>query len=390
MYKAALLCLLALLPGIVAADEPAVLRVATFNTSLYSDQTGGLIARLRDGDPAARKIAAVIQKQRPDILLLNEFDFDADGVAADLFQADYLQVGQFGQQAIRYPYRFLAPVNTGIASGFDLDRDGNTGGGNDAFGFGRHPGQYGMLVLSRYPIEQAAVRTFQNFLWKDMPGALAPIDADGRPWYPPAAWDALRLSSKSHWDVPIDTPLGTLHLLASHPTPPVFDGAEDRNGRRNHDEIRFWGEYVWPRGGDWIIDDHGRRGGLREDSLFVIAGDLNADPADGDGITGGIAELLENPRVQRGPSPRSAGAEQSALADAGANLKHRGAHAQDTGRFGARVGNLRLDYVLPSTGLQVAARGVFWPIAGEPGADWLDASDHRMVWVDLIAPKPGE
>jgi len=30
-----------------------------------------------------------------------------------------------------------------------------------------------------------------------------------------------------------------IHILASHPTPPVFDGVEDRNGRRNHDEIRL-------------------------------------------------------------------------------------------------------------------------------------------------------
>ncbi|MFM1783513.1 MAG: hypothetical protein RIS14_1266, partial [Pseudomonadota bacterium] len=257
----ALMTLLASLPTantVVAVDR---IRVATFNTSLYSDQAGGLIQRLQRGDASARKIAAVIQHQRPDLLLLNEFDYDAEGRAADVFQKCYLGKAQFGQKPITYKYRYFAPVNTGVPSGFDLNGDGKTEGGNDAFGFGNHPGQYGMLVLSKFPIDKRVVRTFQKFLWKDMPQARIPLHADGSPWYSEAAWNAFRLSSKSHWDIPVATPMGTLHFLASHPTPPVFDGPEDRNGKRNADEIRFWGEYVWNRGNDWIVDDLGLRGG---------------------------------------------------------------------------------------------------------------------------------
>ena len=378
------LLMLPLLAGLSAGASAAdSIRVATFNTSLYSDQAGGLIERLRNNDTGARKIAAVIQHQRPDVLLLNEFDYDAEGLAADLFQDAYLAKAQFGQKPVTYRYRYYAPVNTGVPSGFDLNEDGKLGGGNDAFGFGMHPGQYGMLVLSQFPIEKTAVRTFQKFLWKDMPRALAPVNADGSPWYSDAAWDAFRLSSKSHWDVPIKTPLGMLHLLASHPTPPVFDGPEDRNGRRNHDEIRFWDEYIRDRGNQWIIDDLGLRGGLREGERFVIAGDLNADPADGDGIRGTIVELLENPKVLRMATPRSEGAQEAARLDGGANAAQHGAAHHDTGSFGPKVGNMRLDYVLPSIGWQVAASGVFWPKAGETGHDWLDATDHRMVWVDL-------
>ena len=216
-----------------------------------------------------------------------------------------------------------------------------------------------------------------------MPQARIPLHADGSPWYSEAAWNAFRLSSKSHWDIPVATPMGTLHFLASHPTPPVFDGPEDRNGKRNADEIRFWGEYVWNRGNDWIVDDLGLRGGLMDDARFVIAGDLNADHADGDGIRGAITELLENPRMLRMLTPRSEGAAQASEATGGANLKHRGSPRHDTGDFGPRVGNLRLDYVLPSLGWQVVGNGVFWPKSGEPGHDWLDATDHRMVWVDL-------
>lgn len=377
------LLLLPLLAGLGSAAPAAEsIRVATFNTSLYSDVSGGLIERLRKDDLAARKIAAVIQHKRPDLLLLNEFDYDAEGLAADLFQENYLAKAQFGQNPVTYRYRYFAPVNTGVPSGFDLNRDGKTGG-DDAFGFGKHPGQYGMLVLSQYPIEKSAVRTFRNFLWKDMPSALAPVNADGSPWYSAEAWNVFRLSSKSHWDVPVNTPLGTLHFLVSHPTPPVFDGPEDRNGRRNHDEIRFWGEYVRNRGSQWIVDDLGLRGGLQESQRFVIAGDLNADPADGDGIPGIIVDLLENPMVLRMTTPRSEGALEAALADGGTNSTHQGAHHHDTGSFGPKVGNLRLDYVLPSVGFRVLDKGVFWPKRGATGSDWLDASDHRMVWVDI-------
>ncbi len=371
-----------------ASDEPATpitsIRFATYNTSLYSEQDGGLIARLEAGDDNAKKIAAVIQKQRPDVLLLNEFDYDDAHRAADIFQHDYLEAGQHGQAPIHYPYRYLAPVNTGIPSGMDLDNDGKIAGGNDAFGFGLHPGQYGMLVLSRYPIDSAAVRTFQHFLWKDLPGAMKPIDPKtGMPWYAPQVWSKLRLSSKSHWDVPVQTPLGTIHFLVDHPTPPVFDGPEDRNGARNFDEIKLWAEYISPGDKPWLCDDAGHCGGLAADARFVIAGDHNADPIDGDGVPGAIRQLLDHPRVLDYPAPRSEGAVVSALSAGGANTRHKGPHANDTGDFGPQVGNLRLDYVLPSKGLSVLSSGVFWPKPGESGADWIGATDHHMVWVDV-------
>ncbi|HEX5693631.1 MAG TPA: endonuclease/exonuclease/phosphatase family protein, partial [Arenimonas sp.] len=304
---------------VAAPDAPVSLRIATFNTSLYATEAGGLLARLRAGDEAARKIAAVIQHQRPDVLLLNEFDYDAAGEAAAVFQRDYLGVGQFGEIAIEYPYSYFAPVNTGEPSGLDLDGNGEvatTGRerGNDAWGYGLHPGQYGMLVLSRHPIDTGAARSFRLLRWSTMPGALEPRDPDtGDAWYPPQIWRQLRLSSKSHWDLPIDTPLGRLHLLAAHPTPPVFDGPERRNAARNHDEIRLWAEYVSAGDAPWLCDDQGRCGGLPKNERFVIVGDYNADPGDGSSLPGAIHQLLEHPRVLRHASPRSDGA----VADAG-------------------------------------------------------------------------
>ncbi|HET6397726.1 MAG TPA: endonuclease/exonuclease/phosphatase family protein, partial [Pseudoxanthomonas sp.] len=310
-----------------ASAAGAALRVATYNTSLYSDEAGGLVRRLEAGDPAARNVAAVLQRVRPDLVLLNEFDYDPEGRAADLFQRGYLERAQpGGGEPLHYPYRYLAPVNTGVPSGLDLDGNGSVGGqgrerGNDAWGYGLHPGQYGMLVLSRHPIDAAQVRTFQLLKWADLPGARRPLDpATGRPWHADATWARLRLSSKSHWDVPVRTPAGTLHFLVSHPTPPVFDGPEDRNGARNADEIRLWEEYITPGARPWLCDDQGRCGGLAPGARFVIAGDLNNDPVDGDGRHEAILGLLEHPRVARMAAPASAGGAETARAYAAQGL----------------------------------------------------------------------
>jgi endonuclease/exonuclease/phosphatase family metal-dependent hydrolase len=376
-----------------ALDAPSTqrtLRIAAYNTSLYDDAANGLVRRLESGDDHARRIAAVLQRVRPDIVLLNEFDHDDAHRAADLFQHDYLERPQpGGGEPLRYRYRYLAPVNTGVPSGLDLDRSGSVGAsgrdrGNDAWGYGLHPGQYGMLVLSRYPIDTAAVRTFQLLKWAAMPDAARPVDpGTGASYYPDAIWAQLRLSSKSHWDVPVHAPGGTLHLLASHPTPPVFDGPEDRNGARNADEIRLWREYISPGDKPWLCDDQGRCGGLDAAARFVIAGDLNNDPADGDGRHDAIVELLEHPRMLRHATPRSPGAVEAAAKYVPAGIALRGTAAHATGDFGDRVGTLRLDYVLPSTGLRLIGSGVYWPASDDPSSALVTASDHRQVWVDV-------
>ncbi|MQA88002.1 MAG: endonuclease/exonuclease/phosphatase family protein [Streptosporangiales bacterium] len=388
--------------GATERDGSRDVRFATFNASLNRSAEGQLVGDLSGRDNAqARTVAEIIQRTRPDVLLVNEFDYDAGGEAARLFQENYLSVGQHGAHPIRYPHRFVAPSNTGVPSGFDLNNDGRTvtepgtaGYGDDALGFGEFPGQYGMVVYSRYPIAHHRVRTFQRFLWKDMPAALLPDDPDTQEpadWYSPEELATFRLSSKSHWDVPIRIGRHTVHFLVSHPTPPVFDGAEDRNGMRNHDEIRFWADYVDPARGSYIRDDRGRRGGLPPWEAFVIAGDLNADPFDGDSVPGAPQQLLDNPRVDSRFVPESEGAAEAGAVQGGANESHRGRAAHDTADFADEPGpgNIRADYVLPSKGLRVAGGGVFWPPSDDPlsrltGTSPFPSSDHRLVWLDLI------
>jgi len=396
---AAALVALAVPAGAPAHDRDhrheRTLRVATFNASLNRAAEGELIADLSTPtDAQAGAVAEVIQRTRPDVLLVNEFDFDERRTAARLFQDNYLSIGRNGAKPIAYRYRYSAPSNTGIPSGFDLNNNGTIGGGDDAFGFGAFPGQFGMQVYSRYPIAERFVRTFQHFRWADMPGARLPDDpATAAPadFYSPAELAVLRLSSKSHWDIPLIVGGEVVHFLVSHPTPPVFDGPEDRNGLRNADEIRFWADYVRPgRRGDYIYDDAGRRGGLERGARFVIAGDQNSDPLDGDSVPGAAQQLLEHPRVDAAFAPRSAGAVEASALQGGANLTHRGDPAFDTADFAdGAPGNLRVDYVLPSRrGLKARDGFVFWPPSGDPlsrltGVFPFPTSDHRLVALDV-------
>ncbi|WP_341809539.1 endonuclease/exonuclease/phosphatase family protein [Xanthomonas oryzae pv. oryzicola] len=377
---------------LAARPAAATLRIATYNTSLYSDEAGGLIRELQGDSAHARKIAAVLQRVRPDLVLLNEFDFDPEHRAADLFQQRYLLVAQpGGGEALRYPYRYLAPVNTGVPSGLDLDNNGSIGGegrarGNDAWGYGLHPGQYGMLVLSRYPIDAQAVRSFQLLKWSALPGALRPIDpANKTSYYSDAIWAQLRLSSKSHWDVPVHTPLGVVHALVSHPTPPVFDGAEKRNAARNHDELQLWRAYLdnAPESQRWLCDDKGSCGGLDSDARFVILGDLNNDPVDGAGHHAAIRALINHPRVLQYPTPRSEGGPEKTAEYAALGIAHSGDPHQVTGDFGPQAGTMRLDYVLPSHQFTLIGSGIFWPASSAPEAAIADGSDHHAVWVDV-------
>jgi len=412
------------------------LRIATFNIAMGLPEPGMLGEKLNHGqDSRLQQVAEILQRVRPDIIVLNEFDYDPDYHAAGLLNEQYLSRGWNGQQAIHYPYSYRNEVNTGIDSGLDLDGNGKTGDPQDAWGYGSFPGQYGMLVLSRFPIRHEAVRTFQYFPWASLPSARRPLNPDGGSFYSAKIWKQLRLSSKSHWDLPIDIEGQVLHLLVHHPTPPVFDGPEDRNGKRNYDETRFWLEYLAPGAKDFIVDDQGQPGGLNQATKFIIAGDLNADTHDGDSLrvdthdspnedthdfpnedthdfpnedihdslnedthdlnlipgarncesmTSASGQLLTFPLIDASCTPLSSGGREASIVQGGINRQHKGDPAADTSDFDdERIGNLRLDYLLPSRTIVVTGCGVFWPAMGEDGYQLVEASDHRLVWLDI-------
>lgn len=388
-----------------ARASEKIVRFAAFNAYLNRPQEGALLADMKKPDTIqAQKVAEIIQRVAPDVLLLSEFDYDENGEALRLFQENYLAKSQNGATPAVYPYTYIAPTNTGVVSGHDLDRDGvattdpgSRAYGGDAYGYGEFPGQYAFVLLSKYPIDAAGVRTFQTFKWKDMPRALLPDDSatdEPADWYRTDALEVFRLSSKNHVDVPVIIDGERVHVLASHPTPPSFDGDEDRNGKRNHDEIRLWADYIAGDPDGYVYDDTGVRGGLPKGERFVIMGDLNADPHDAGAVPGAIGQLLTSPLVSDALFPKSAGGAAQAALQGGANASHQGDPAEDTADFGddpeTGVGNLHLDYVLFSkAGLREDNSGVFWPAPNEPHYDLVgpgfpvESSDHRLVWRDL-------
>jgi len=347
----------------------AGVRIASFNVSLGRKGPGLLLRDIARGkDRQIQAVSGIIGLVAPDILLLTGFDQDYGNKALTAFRKTLATSG------VTYRYQFAPPSNAGLQSGIDLDGDGRTGGAGDAQGYGRFPGAKGMAILSKFAIETDHAQDFSTLLWRDFPNALLPKDRAG-PFPSDEAIAVQRLSSKGHWAVPIHLPDGRIiTILASNPTPPVFDGPEDRNGRRNHDEIQFWINYVTQK---------------KAGNLFVIAGDLNADPRDGAGLKDAIKNLLAAPNVQD-PTPTSKGAEIDAAQQGGANKGHRTAVKLDTVDWSdlKGPGNMRVDYVLPSSSLKISNSGVFWPPPGATGDKLVRSANkagtrHRLVWVDV-------
>ncbi|WP_299298442.1 endonuclease/exonuclease/phosphatase family protein [uncultured Tateyamaria sp.] len=322
--------------------------MGTYNTELQRDGPGLFLRNLARGtDDQIAAVVAVIAEADVDVLALQGIDYDLTGEA----------LGRLAELT-GYDHHFALRPNTGMPTGLDMDGDGLLGGPRDAQGYGRFSGQGGMAILSRFPIDAAGVQDFSELLWQDVPGATLP-EVNGAPFPSVAALAAQRLSTTGHWAVPIAAPGGTFTLMTFHASPPVFDGPEDRNGKRNADEIRLWeqvltGEVGTPPPGP-----------------FVIAGDANLDPVDGSGIKPAIRSLLSSPLVQ--------------------DVSPRGQAGTDTVDWRDPMpGDLRVDYVLPSSHWRVLDSGVMWPAPDDPLAETVaTASRHRLVWVDLTLDHSG-
>ncbi|MEM6635831.1 MAG: endonuclease/exonuclease/phosphatase family protein [Pseudomonadota bacterium] len=322
-------------------------------------------------DPQIMAFGQVMAHAAPDIVVLQSVDFDADLTTLNALNAS------LEPAMARYPYVFARRPNTGRVSGFDMNGNGRLGEAQDAHGYGTFAGQGGMAILSRWPIEEDLITDFTALLWQDLPDARRPLYEDGTPFPSPDAAAAIRLSTTAHWAVPVRTKDGgLLTVLTMHASPPVFDGPEDRNGLRNANELELWMRFL--------------DGGLADrppTERFVIAGDANADPVDGESVKEAINALLNHPLLQD-PQPSSPGATSASERQQGINRDHAGDPSHDTAdwRDLPGPGNLRVDYILPSRDLGVVASGVLWP---GPDADSallqsvVTASRHRLVWVDI-------
>lgn len=348
----------------LAEPVPDRIRVATYAPELDRKGPGLLLRDIVKGeDPQVQAVVEVIAEVDPDILLLTGFDFDhANAALAAL-------AGRLSEAGSSYPHLFSLRPNSGMATGLDMDGNGRTGEARDAQGFGYFAGYGGMALMSRYPIDSGQVTDLSAVLWRNLPGATLP-EVDGAPFPSAEALGIQRLSSVGHWVVPVMLPGGMrTDLLAFSAGPPVFDGPEDRNGKRNADELHLWLR---------LLD--GELPAPPPPGRFVLLGNANLDPIDGDGLHPAIADLLADSRLQD-PRPESRGGREQA------DASHRGDPALDTVDWRDAAdggpGNLRVDYVLPSADWATQGAGVFWPDGG-PGTESAQAaSRHRLVWVDL-------
>ncbi len=308
-------------------------------------------ALVRGDDPAQNAAVQVIVALNADVLLLTGIDYDARGATLAAL-ADRLE-----KAGAAYAYRLPMRPNTGVATGLDLNGNGRLGEAQDAQAYGRYAGEGGMAVLSKLPIDTENIRDFSGLLWSDLPENLRPTGT-------PAVQ---MLSTSGQYEVPILLPGGgSVRVLAYYASPPIFDGPEDRNGRRNHDETAFWlrllaGNLPWKP----------------PEPPFVLLGQPNLDPRDGEGRRQAINALLANPALQD-PAPRGSAGR--------SDPKQTGDPGLDTALYD-KIGGLRVEQILPSADLKIAKAGVMWPPDSDPLAATLAAaSRHRPLWVDIVIP----
>ncbi|MDJ1018287.1 MAG: endonuclease/exonuclease/phosphatase family protein [Paracoccaceae bacterium] len=315
------------------------------------------IASGKDAQVAA--MTRLARRVDADVLILGGIDYDLRNAALAA-----LADGIGG-----YPHRFQSRPNRGLQTGLDADGDGRMGEPEDAQGFGRFAGADGLAVISKHPLGGSRFDDFSTLRWTELADNLALADVE----------QGQRLSTTAHWALSVSAPgAGEVDLLIWHAAPPVFDGPDDRNGRRNHDEAAFWA---------WYLE------GADPDRPVILAGLANLDVVDGDGRPEAMRRLLGHPRLQD-PEPASAGGVRSAEADGGKNASHRGDPALDTVDWpdDARgPGNLRVDFILPDRRFEVLDAGVLWPSENGPLLkDVMAASRHRIVWMDLRLRTPND
>jgi hypothetical protein len=377
-------------------DHAGALRVAQFNIRELTT------AKLLDPQsPQVRAAAEVIARFDADVLCLNEIQYDLAGVPDPQLPGDAPaarpgalsldgdgagNAARLGERVaevdpeLRYAHSAVFLGNSGFAF------EGNPAGkGAELFamrGFGEFEGRFNTGVLSRFPIRADGVRVIADFPWHDLPGnRIAELEAELGVKVPAG----FPLFEKALHIVPIEIGAAAadgedggdqaelLYLILLHP---VSSGFNDLNPFRNADELHALALFL-----------SGELPGvepLPEGARFLVIGDLNSDPEDGES-PGSVNVVADHPRV----------AAHFPTGDGGEIGTHpeRNTFLSGCGRDGAIVTKpsaklqLQLDYLLPSVTLgEPVASGIFWPHhQTDPDGYALAcrASDHRHVFVDL-------
>lgn len=375
-------------PGQPATSEPSPgaetttvekdeddLRVATLHAGITAsnpdsaDPLDSLVGELAGGNHSkARTVAETAQVNEPDVLVLTGISYDEDGRIAEILKDQYLASGQNGQAGQNYPHVFAAPSNSGIDSGVDLDGDGTVGGPGDAMGYGQYPGEEGMIIFSKEPLDTENARTFQEFLWKDLPGSSLE-EGD----FTQAEESILRLASTSLWDVPVLVDGSPVHIVASATAAPAEPSTADV--ARSEDMAELISDYVASEAW-YLYDDEGGEGGIAPGADAVVVGEPSLSDEDG------LHQLTDH-SVLEDPAPEAV---------TETSLQSRPGPISQTDALATRWvdggEDQRASVALPSGGLDVSGSGIFWPGEGEFGYETVDPAvtrslNDRLVWLDI-------
>jgi len=365
--------------GGTGSDGPTQIRVGQFNLrELSTDKL------LDPADEQASAAAEIVHRFAPDVLCVNEMQYDivhvpaselpgapsgakpgaVDGGAENARRlAD--RIAALGPEAA-YPEAVITLGN----SGFDFT------GGTGSFalrGWGEFRGRYNTAVLSRFPILTDQVRVVYDFSWADLPdNNLAKMKA-ATGEEPPAGFP---LFEKGIIVVPVQVGEQVIHMVLMHPVSTAFEAI---NPYRNDDELR---------GLSLFLD--GKLPGvepLPEGARFVVVGDLNADPdGDGDGsVPGSIEQVVDHPAVTKFfPAGAGTGGKNAQF---DTFLSGCGRDDGTTVADPTTKSQWQFDYVLPSKTLGEPIGGeVFFPDFMTARADFdlaCHGSDHRFVYEDV-------
>lgn len=368
-----------------ATGTPSHIRVGQFNLREMTTK------KLMDAaDEQATAAAEVLARFAPDVVNINELQYDIQGVPTSSSpgqpKAD-AKPGTFGGAAenakrladrVRgvdptadYPYVIQTLGN----SGFLWEGSNNGSAVFDLRGWGEWRGRFNTAILSKWPILEDQIRVIADFAWEDLPDNLIAQMETEQGLTVPQGWP---LFEKCLNVIPVQIGDEVVHFVLLHPVTPVYDVI---NTYRNHDELHALQLFL-----------EGKLPGvdpLPEGAKYVVIGDLNADPEDGDGIEGSIQQVLDHPGLtaffpEGHGTKYSNGARNTYLG--GCGLDDGSTVDDPTTHF-----QLQLDYLLPSKTLGTPTGGeVFFPDFKTAKDDFdlaCRASDHRFVYEEIDLAK---
>lgn len=323
------------------------IRIATFHIELTRDGPGIALRDIRRAHPQIKALRSIIHTVNPDILLIT-------GIAYDHEQKT---IADFADFVGNYPYYFSLRPSSGYPSGYDLNMNGKSTDRQDALSYGRFPGHQGMAILSKHRIGNAwqdystmsftklfHISTMKQKDFHDKYSEQSPLVFQNIK----TPIKDLPFSSSGHWVVPINiSATRTVHLLTFSATAPLISRNSDMtalNLLRNHSELFFWMLFLDNAFGIVPKD-------------FILLGNANTDPYQGNGARALIGRLITHPALQDpiGNTPTVYWAAKTKLAP------------------------MRVDYILPSRTLVIRASGIHNPAS--PAEE--KASQHRLIWVDI-------